>query len=278
MKFSLKTLSGMVTVLGLVAGVHYPTLAQTSQTPGMQPSPTPGVTPPPATNPNPSIFNEAPYNQQPVRPQTTILLPTTSNAMSIEAIVSESPSFEMFNALLRVADIDGAGLVERLSGDEGNYVVYAPTDEAFAALPEGTIKQLVQPENRDLLVQILSYHIVPSENATSDEANQASTTGEAAAAIESGTAPVSELDSPSQLSDATSSLRPQADLERSPMMDTDRATGMMRVNNARVVGSMISANNGSIYAIDQIIVPPSLQSRVGELGFAPEARPANQAF
>ena len=58
------------------------------------------------------------------------------------------------------AALDAAGLVATLRG-EGPFTVFAPTDEAFARLPEGTVESLLRPENRDRLTAILTYHVVP---------------------------------------------------------------------------------------------------------------------
>ncbi|MEX1309813.1 MAG: fasciclin domain-containing protein, partial [Candidatus Sulfomarinibacteraceae bacterium] len=66
-----------------------------------------------------------------------------------------------------VAAVEAAGLVETLKGD-GPFTVFAPTDEAFAALPEGTVETLLQPENRDQLVAILTYHVVPGKVMSTD--------------------------------------------------------------------------------------------------------------
>ncbi|MEM9796419.1 MAG: fasciclin domain-containing protein [Pseudomonadota bacterium] len=59
-----------------------------------------------------------------------------------------------------VAAVEAAGLVETLKGP-GPFTVFAPTDDAFAALPAGTVESLLQPENRDQLVSILTYHVAP---------------------------------------------------------------------------------------------------------------------
>lgn len=61
-----------------------------------------------------------------------------------------------------VAAVKAAGLVETLKGD-GPFTVFAPTDEAFAALPEGTVDMLLKPENKDKLVAVLTYHVVPGK-------------------------------------------------------------------------------------------------------------------
>ena len=68
------------------------------------------------------------------------------------------------------AAVKAAGLVETLKGD-GPFTVFAPTDEAFAKLPEGTVDTLLQPENQDQLVAILTYHVVPAKVMASDVAS-----------------------------------------------------------------------------------------------------------
>ena len=66
-----------------------------------------------------------------------------------------------------VAAVKAAGLVETLSGD-GPFTVFAPTEAAFAKLPEGTVAELVKPENKDKLVAILTYHVVPGKVMAKD--------------------------------------------------------------------------------------------------------------
>ena len=66
-----------------------------------------------------------------------------------------------------VAAVQAAGLEETLRGD-GPFTVFAPTDEAFAALPEGTVENLLKPENKDQLVAILTYHVVPGKVTAAD--------------------------------------------------------------------------------------------------------------
>ena len=69
-----------------------------------------------------------------------------------------------------VAAVQAAGLVETLKG-EGPFTVFAPTDEAFAALPAGTVENLLKPENKDQLVAILTYHVVPGKVMSTDLTN-----------------------------------------------------------------------------------------------------------
>ena len=78
---------------------------------------------------------------------------------------------ETDNLTTLVAAVKAAGLVEALEGD-GPLTVFAPTDEAFAKLPEGTVENLLKPENKDQLVAILTYHVVPGKVMSSDLAGK----------------------------------------------------------------------------------------------------------
>lgn len=118
-----------------------------------------------------------------------------------------------------VAAVQAAGLVETLSG-EGPFTVFAPTDEAFAALPEGTVESLLLPENRDQLVSILTYHVVPGAVMSTD------LTDDMMAATVEGSDIMIDLDS-----------------------------GVM-VNDATVIAADIEASNGVIHVIDAVIMPP----------------------
>lgn len=84
-------------------------------------------------------------------------------------IVDTAASSGMFNTL--VAAVKAGGLVETLKGP-GPFTVFAPTDEAFAKLPAGTVENLLKPENKDMLVKILTYHVVPGNAMASDVAKQ----------------------------------------------------------------------------------------------------------
>jgi transforming growth factor-beta-induced protein len=80
-------------------------------------------------------------------------------------IVDTAVGAGMFNTL--VAAVKAAGLVETLKGD-GPFTVFAPTDEAFAKLPAGTVENLLKPENKDMLVKILTYHVVSGKVMAAD--------------------------------------------------------------------------------------------------------------
>ena len=119
-----------------------------------------------------------------------------------------------------VAAVEVAGLVETLKG-EGPFTVFAPTDEAFAALPEGTVDTLLMPENKDQLVSILTYHVVPGAVMSSDL-----TEGMTAATV--------------QGADVTFTLE-----------------GGAKVNDANITTADIAASNGVIHVIDKVIMPPA---------------------
>jgi len=118
-----------------------------------------------------------------------------------------------------VAAVQAAGLVEVLKG-EGPFTVFAPTDEAFAALPEGTVENLLKPENKDQLVAVLTYHVVPGKIMSTDIAGT-----EAEVASVQG----SEL--------------------------SVNATDGVKVDDANVVTADIETTNGVIHVIDQVVLP-----------------------
>ncbi|MEL7343671.1 MAG: fasciclin domain-containing protein [Pseudomonadota bacterium] len=159
------------------------------------------------------------------------MLRTTAFAATLAALVA-APAFAMdkkdivdtavgagsFETL--VAAVQAAGLVETLKGD-GPFTVFAPTDEAFAALPEGTVEDLLKPENIDQLTAILTYHVVPGKVMSGD------LTDDMMAATVQGSDITIDLDS-----------------------------GVM-VNNATVVTADIETSNGVIHVIDTVIIPGS---------------------
>ncbi|MEZ9189742.1 fasciclin domain-containing protein [Vibrio sp. 10N.286.52.F8] len=122
-----------------------------------------------------------------------------------------------FNTL--VAAVKAAGLVETLKGD-GPFTVFAPTDEAFAALPEGTVDMLLKPENKDKLIAVLTYHVVPGKIMASE---------------------VMKLDS---------AITVQGE---AVMVGIDH--GNVMVNKAQVVMADVEASNGVIHVIDAVLLP-----------------------
>jgi uncharacterized surface protein with fasciclin (FAS1) repeats len=153
----------------------------------------------------------------------TLLALTAATAIGAPAfamdkdIVDTAVGAGSFSTL--VAAVQAAGLVDTLKG-EGPFTVFAPTDEAFAALPEGTVESLLLPENRDQLVAILTYHVVPGKVMSTDLTN-----GMEAATVQG--APV-----------------------------TIMTEGGVKVNAANVVTADVEASNGVIHVIDAVILPP----------------------
>lgn len=119
------------------------------------------------------------------------------------------------------AALEAADLVETLKG-EGPFTVFAPTDEAFAALPEGTVESLLKPENRDQLVAILTYHVVPGKVTSSD---------------------VVQLDSASTVNGAD--------------LDIAVEGNSVKINDAKVIMADVGASNGVIHVVDKVILPAS---------------------
>ena len=117
-----------------------------------------------------------------------------------------------------VAAVEAAGLVETLKG-EGPFTVFAPTDEAFAALPDGTLEDLLKPENKDQLVAILTYHVVAGKVMSGDLKDDMT-----AETVQGGKVTI--------------------DLDNGPM-----------VNDAKVVTPDVAADNGVIHVIDKVIMP-----------------------
>ncbi|MEM7281810.1 MAG: fasciclin domain-containing protein [Pseudomonadota bacterium] len=134
-------------------------------------------------------------------------------------IVEVAASAGMFNTLVTAAK--AAGLVDALKGD-GPLTVFAPTDEAFAALPEGTLASLLRPENKDQLKSILLYHVVSGSVMAEDVPKKG----------------------------AVASLQGENIALRSD------ASGV-RINQANVVKADVRASNGVIHVIDQVILPPT---------------------
>ena len=135
-------------------------------------------------------------------------------------IVDVAAGAGSFNTL--VAAVQAAGLVDALKGD-GPLTVFAPTDAAFAALPEGTVENLLKPENKDTLAGILLYHVVPGKVMSSDL---------------SGTVNAKTLQGDTIKIVASSS-------------------GVM-VNDAQVVTADVAASNGVIHVINAVLLPPAM--------------------
>jgi len=142
----------------------------------------------------------------------TVILPNDKNIVEVAA------SNGSFNTL--VAAVKAAGLVETLSG-KGPFTVLAPTDAAFAKLPAGTLENLLKPENKKALIEILTYHVVPGVAAYSDQVVK-----------------MSEV--PTVLG--------------SPVKVTVK-DGKVMLGNATVAIADVETSNGVIHAIDTVLLP-----------------------
>lgn len=139
-----------------------------------------------------------------------------AEAGTIVEVASGNPDFSTL-----VAAVSAAGLAETL-GAEGPYTVFAPTNEAFEALPAGLLDELLKPKNKEVLTQILTYHVVAGEVMSTD--------------IEPGDVPTVEGE------DLTIAV-------------TD---GTVTVNGATVEAADVEASNGVIHVIDEVLVPPNV--------------------
>ena len=148
---------------------------------------------------------------------TTAALLMTVSVSKANDIVDTAIAAGSFNTL--VAAVQAADLVDTLKG-EGPFTVFAPTDEAFAALPAGTVDNLLLPENKDQLVAVLTYHVIPGRVMSADIAGQT---------LSVETVQGGEL-------------------------EIDATSGVM-INDATVVTADVEASNGVIHVIDTVLLP-----------------------
>lgn len=132
-------------------------------------------------------------------------------------IVDTAVSAGSFNTL--AAALEAGDLVKTLKAD-GPFTVFAPTDEAFAKLPEGTVEMLLLPENKDKLVEILTYHVVPGKVSAAE---------------------VVTLQTAQTANGSDVAIR---------VIDN-----AVFINDSRVVATDIGASNGVIHAVDTVILP-----------------------
>lgn len=137
--------------------------------------------------------------------------------MGKKDIVDTAVAAGQFNTLAKA--LQAAGLVDTLKG-KGPFTVFAPTDEAFAKLPAGTIDELLKPENKEKLVSILTYHVVPGEVSSKKVAKMTS-----AKTVNGKDLKISVED------------------------------GKVHIDNATVIKADIKASNGVIHVIDTVLMP-----------------------
>ncbi len=144
-------------------------------------------------------------------------VPLTAARAETKDIVDTAAGAGKFNTL--VTAIKAAGLVDTLKG-KGPFTVFAPTDEAFAKLPKGTVEDLLKPENKAKLAGILTYHVVPGAVMAADIKGKKSDVK----TVQGG------------------------------MLSVD-ATKDVMINDAKVVTADVTASNGVIHAIDTVVMP-----------------------
>jgi len=146
-----------------------------------------------------------------------LVAPVNAAEEAKKDIVDTAVAAGQFETL--VAAVKAAGLVETLKG-KGPYTVFAPTDEAFAKLPKGTVESLLKPENKEKLVAILTYHVVPGKVTADDVVGLKS-----AKTVQGSSAKVS--------------------------VDGKK----VKIDDANVVKTDIMTSNGVIHVIDAVIMP-----------------------
>lgn len=166
---------------------------------------------------SPAVGEAPPTDPNAPDPTTDPSTTGLTGAETIAEVAANDGSLSMFNTA-----IEAAGLTDALN-EPGPYTVFAPSDEAFASLPPDTLQQLLLPENRDQLQQILAYHVVPGE------------------------LPAEQLQSGSVDTLAGSPL----------MVAVDPQAQNVTVNNAMVTQPNLQASNGVVHVVDQVILPPS---------------------
>jgi len=153
-----------------------------------------------------------------------VLTVTASGTIALRAetrdVVDTAVAAGSFKTLAKA--LDAAGLVNTLKG-AGPFTVFAPTDEAFAKLPDGTLETLLKPENKEKLRRILTYHVVPGTVMAAD---------------------VVKLHSAKAVSGDTITVKVQ--------------DGVVHVDNATVTSADVLASNGVIHVINSVILPKGL--------------------
>ncbi len=137
--------------------------------------------------------------------------------MANKDIVDTAVAAGQFNTLAKA--LQAAGLVDTLKG-KGPFTVFAPTDEAFAKLPAGTVDELLKPENKEKLVSILTYHVVPGAVSSKKVAGMTS-----------------------------------AKTVNGKSLKISTEGGKVKIDDATVIKADIKASNGVIHVIDSVLMP-----------------------
>ena len=166
--------------------------------------------------------------ETPMESDSQMEMPMGDSSTEVGNIVEVASGNESFSTLVQA--VKAAGLADTLSDASASYTVFAPTNEAFSQLPEGALEYLLKPENKEVLQQVLLYHVLPNEVTSSEISGGSVNTlkGGIATAV------------------------------------TDRG---VVINNASVVTPDIKASNGVIHVINRVLLPSNLQDALAsELG------------
>ena len=220
-KFKLLALGKIIGIMGLTSASLLMSIASQAQE---------------VRNPKPSIFNEPLYNRgkkpsvttpvtkptqpateiPPVKPTPTTPITEIKETRNLIVLANTNGSFKTL-----IKALTAAGLIDTLQG-EGPFTIFAPTDAAFAELPQDAVRDLLKPENKQILRQVLNYHVVSGKVLSSD--------------LKSG-----DLKS----------------LQGDPITVKVNSNGV-EVNYAKVTKADIQGSNGVIHQIDNLILPPSI--------------------
>ncbi len=148
-----------------------------------------------------------------------VAVSTAMAGMGGKTVVDVAANDDRFTTL--VAAVKAAGLAETLQG-EGPFTVFAPTDAAFEKLPEGTVESLLEPENKEKLQAILTYHVLPAKVMAGDIKGK-------------------------QVS---------VDTVNGTKLDVNATNGGVMAGGANVIAADIRASNGVIHVVDTVILPP----------------------
>lgn len=192
---AIKKLSGVIAVAGASALISLPVLVQAQAQPETRPG---SMTSEPAAAPEPEGV-------------------TTAQTQTIVAVASSNDNFSTLKAALEAAE-----LTDTLAG-QGPFTVFAPTNAAFEALGKEKVEALLKPENKDQLIKVLTYHVVPGQVMSADLKSGETKT------VEGGEVMVMVKD------------------------------GKVKVNNAQVTQADVKASNGVIHVIDTVLLPPDLK-------------------
>lgn len=163
---------------------------------------------------NSNVLNSPAQNNTLTHPQRLAQTPPVRNSLSVE-LETTKDAFSTLSAALTAANLND-DLARR-----GAFTIFAPTDEAFENLPPGTLQKLLRPENKDKLVKVLTYHLVPGKTNSFN--------------IKSGR---------------------RKTFEGNRLTIRASRKGEITVNKAKIITADIPASNGIIHAIDRVLLPP----------------------